>query len=80
MKLTPEELAAATDAETARRLMVQWGGHRIPQPTARRVARETRDAAIRADLDAGRTYRDTATRHGVSIFTVWQAAKGAASR
>lgn len=73
--LTVGALAELVGPAVAERLMAAWGGHRIPRRTAFRVSRETRDAAIRAALDAGRTYADVAAGFGVSVDTVWRAAK-----
>ncbi len=73
--LTAGTLTDLVGPIVAARLMAEWGGHRIPRRTASRVSRESRDAAIRAALDAGRTYADVAAGFGVSVDTVWRAAK-----
>lgn len=67
--------AMVGNAALAQRLMREMDGRRPPRMTDRRVSRETRDAQIRADLDAGHTYAETAERNQVSEFTVWRAAQ-----
>lgn len=74
MRLDPDRLEAICgNRETARRLMEQAAGCRIPRWTDRRVSRETLFADIRASLRAGATYAEAAAAHGVSRYTVWRA-------
>ena len=46
-----------------------------PSASRRRTSEDTR-AAIRADLAAGRSQREAATRNGVSVMTVSRVARG----
>ena len=62
----------------AAQLMERWGGHRIPKRTEQVVSRETRDAAILADLASREryTYQQVADRNYCSVATVWRVGKG----
>lgn len=58
-------------AETAIRLRA--GGERLSIP--KRAPKEDRYRRLRADLDAGLSYRDAAKKHGVSARTAKRAGK-----
>lgn len=73
--LTRAALAAEIGELAAARLIARWGGHQLPRRTGRVVSRETRDASILADLDAGHTYAETAARNRCSIATAWRVGK-----
>lgn len=58
-------------AETA--IRIGWGGER--HGFRKKPPKAQRYRAIRADLDAGLTYREAAARHGCSLRTAKRAGK-----